>query len=480
MQAPDVAPQTRRVSRPITEDPESGWEDNNIFQSGGESSPMRPSPVRPKARKSLAARPAPKSRKSMSAPPEMLSSPSPPKNKGKERERLSSVKPPESKFEPDLPAEVYKQREVPAHQSPFRQRLFARELSIVSDVKEVEEPPSQEEPPVAAFDEADHSPAHDEAVQSEDGEAYSDKEHDLDDENVVAVSQRIADGGAIAKYDVADEAPRRHWFLRFIFALFVLSTTPVIYQYKQESSSIGFCDTGSSTNPVLDGLRAHRAAVYSCNVENRTTLWPHPGPDGTTSVLSPIPTASATGVSGNSQLSATTESAVACPAPPLVPFAQPDECAPCPKHATCTPNSVTCENGYILRPHPLLAVFPVPYTNKEAHSALQTFERPSNFAAASDVSRIVYSALSYALDGLPYLGPVAVPPRCVEDPRRKRHIGVLGKAIESILANERGRRLCEGVGVGVPEGDDAAEAQRWGIEVEKLRENIKEKTAVSH
>ena len=53
------------------------------------------------------------------------------------------------------------------------------------------------------------------------------------------------------------------------------------------------------------------------------------------------------------------------------------------------------------------------------------------------------------------------------------------KAIESILANERGRRICEGLNVGLPEGNEASEAQRWGLDVEKLREHIKEKTPVS-
>ncbi|KAI0831222.1 Man1-Src1p-C-terminal domain-containing protein [Trametes gibbosa] len=463
----DAVTQTRRVSRPITEDPESGWEDNNIFQSGAESSsPIRPSPSRARARKSIAARPAPKSRKSMSAPPQM-SSPSPPKSKGKERAIFPSVKPPESNFEPDLPPEV----------SPFRQRLFKRELSIVQDMKEEEEPHYEEEhEPIVAHAAADGGGefADEPVVQSEEDDADAGQEHDEDDENVFAVSQHIADGGALVQ---REEATRPHWFLRLALVTFLFSTLPVLYQFKQESSSIGFCDAASNTNSVLEGLRVHRVAVQSCNLENRTTLWPLPGPDGTTSVLSPSPTASTPPPSDSPNAS---ETAVAlCPAPPLVPFALPNECSPCPKHATCTPSSITCDNGYILRSHPLLAVFPVPVTHKDAHSNLQTYERPSTLSVDSDVSRLVYGALSYALDGLPYFGPVAFPPRCVEDPRRKRHIGVLGKAIESILASERGRRLCEGVGVGSSEGDDATEAQRWGIEVEKLRENIKEKTAPS-
>ncbi|KAI0336449.1 hypothetical protein GY45DRAFT_1315826 [Cubamyces sp. BRFM 1775] len=476
--ATDAVTQARRASRPITEDPESGWEDNNIFQSGAESSsPIRPSPTRARARKSIVTtRPPPKSRKSMSAPPQM-SSPSPPKSKGKERDRFPSVKPPESTFAPELPPEVLRQSEETERRSPFRDRFLKHQLSMVPDTQEEEEPIFEDRPlDQPDFGEATSGAEYDQPVQSEIEEADSQKDEQLDEE-VLAVSKRIADGGHLINRSSEGEEHHPSWLLRFFVSALALATLPALYQHKQESSDVGFCDAGSNTNSVLQSLRVHRAAVESCNRENRTTLWPLPGPDGTTSVLSPVPTASAVDAASDSDLpDRSTSAVVLCPAPPLLPFIQPDECTPCPKHATCTPSSVTCENGFILRPHPLLAAFPVPVKQK---GALQSYERPSSISPDSDVSHIVYSVLSSVFDGLPYFGPVAFPPRCVEDPRRKRHIGVLGKAIESILANERGRRLCEGVGVGVPEGDEATEAQRWGIEVEKLREHIKEKTAPS-
>ncbi|KAI8998709.1 Man1-Src1p-C-terminal domain-containing protein [Trametes punicea] len=474
----DAMSQARRVSRPITEDPESGWEDNNVFQSGAESSsPLRPSPTRPRTRKSVAvARPAVKARKSMSAPPQ-ISSPSPPKNKGKERDRFPSVKPPESKFEPDLPVEVVKQSEETERKSLFRDRFLKPQLSVVPDIGEEEEPAFKGQHAHATEpEEGPIEPVHGLSTLSETEELGTQRNDDIDEE-VLAVSQRIADGDQVIKREA--DANRPHWFLRFLVSALLLSSMPVLIQYKQESSSIGFCDAGSNTNRILDDLRVHRAAVQSCNRENRTTLWPLPGPDTTSSVLSPVPTPSGVALvgDGDSQAPSAPASAVeACPPPPLIPYIQPNECTPCPKHATCTPSSLTCENGFILRPHPLLSVFPVPITHK---GSLQSYERPTSITGDSDLPHIVYAALSYALDGLPYFGPVAFSPRCVEDPRRKRHIGVLGKAIESILANERGRRLCEGVGVGLPEGDEATEAQRWGIEVEKLREHIKEKTAPS-
>ncbi|KAI0646974.1 Man1-Src1p-C-terminal domain-containing protein [Trametes meyenii] len=472
--ATGAAAQSRRVSRPITEEPESGWEDNNVFQSGAESSsPIRPSPTRTRARKPVSARPAPKSRKSMSAPPQM-SSPSPSKDKGKERERFPSVKPPESKFEPDLPPEVLNQNHASPRKSLVRDRFPQPQLSVVLDKEEEEEEPPFNPEPSKSLPEATFDIPTQPDEEEEEAEAPGSEE-----ENVRAVSQRIADGGHLVKPDLEEDA-RPHWFLRFFLVVIMASAAPLLYQYKGESSQIGFCDAGSSTNHVLEDLRVYRAAIESCNRENRTTLWPSPDADGTTSVLSPVPTASVSSGADDPQLSDDSTTTVElCPAPPLIPYAPPNECTQCPKHATCTPTSVTCENGYILRPHPLLAAFPVPITHKEAHTNLQTYERPSNLSAESDALQLVYGALSTVFDGLPYLGSVAFPPRCVEDPRRKRHIGVLGKAIESILAHERGRRVCEGVGVGLPEGDEATEAQRWGIEVEKLRDHIKEKTAPS-
>jgi hypothetical protein len=65
----------------------------------------------------------------------------------------------------------------------------------------------------------------------------------------------------------------------------------------------------------------------------------------------------------------------------------------------------------------------------------------------------------------------------VEDPQRKRNIGALGKAIESMLGKERGRRVCHGLSTGTPA--DLSEAEKWGIEENQLRDIFRKKTAVS-
>lgn len=80
---------------------ESGWEENNVFQSGNESS----SPVRaPKVKRESSGRKssAKKSRMSMSAPPDM--SPTRPSFPS------SAVSPPQSRFEPELPESLMKPR----------------------------------------------------------------------------------------------------------------------------------------------------------------------------------------------------------------------------------------------------------------------------------------------------------------------------------------------------------------------------------
>ncbi|KAM5535229.1 hypothetical protein V8D89_011165 [Ganoderma adspersum] len=451
--------QARRASRPITEDPESGWEDNNVFQSGTESSPLRPSPVRPRTRKSsVGARTQQKSRKSMSAPPQ-ISSPSP-KDKGKGRE-LSPVKPPESSFNPQLPAVVFQ----------------GRQLSVVRDLKEEnedEEPPFEPQEPIASLAESMAEAGVE--VPTDDGEDMLDDEKgtELQDESVDVIAQRIAEGGSFVN-DTPPETPRSNWFLRLLVALLLFTSTGLVVQYKQESAQIGFCDAGSSTNSILNDIRERRVAIESCNRENRTALY-YADPAHTSSPPPPQPMGTViVDVSASSVVPAET-----CPPLPLVPAMQPDECTPCPRHATCTPDSIACENGYILKSHPLLAFLPVPLIRKEiATGVVQTFEREAHVSSGSPLSDLVYVGIRYAFDGMPGVGPVALPPRCVEDPRRKRHIGALGNAIESILANERGLRVCEGFNDGLPEGDEATESQRWGLEVEKLRERLKANTRPS-
>jgi hypothetical protein len=121
----------------------------------------------------------------------------------------------------------------------------------------------------------------------------------------------------------------------------------------------------------------------------------------------------------------------ACPPLPIIPRAE--ACTPCPAHATCTRTEVMCDDGYVKSPHPFTLV---PY-------------------------------LSELANGLPVLGSVAFPPRCIVDPKRRRNIGQLGRGIDVQLARFRGDRLCSGV---LERADNKLDAVKWGIEVGALKE----------
>jgi hypothetical protein len=254
-----------------------------------------------------------------------------------------------------------------------------------------------------------------------------------DGQEDLAVSQALGDGPVVHRSPPASSS-----LLRFLAVLASLLVYLVVGPYKSQSAALGYCDHGSKTNDVLEKLRTRVVAIDACNRDNRTTLYlPTPG-------LEDEP----------------------CPAPPLLPFI-PDECTPCPEHATCTPNTVSCEHGFLLRPHPLLAFITLPSSN--------TLSPDSQLSPSTNA---VMKFIAATLDGIPGLGPVALPPRCVEDPKRKRHIGVLGKAIEAVLGLERGKRLCAGE-VPPVQDTEGGEAKRWGMHLDTLRGAMKAKTAVS-
>ena len=128
-----------------------------------------------------------------------------------------------------------------------------------------------------------------------------------------------------------------------------------------------------------------------------------------------------------------------CPPLPLIPLPHPEACTPCPAHASCSQFSVRCDDGYILSPHPLSTI---PY-------------------------------LSELANGLPGLGPIAFPPRCVDDEIRKKHIGRLGKLIDSTLAETKGNRIC--AGIDSKKSIDGGEARKWGYGYDELKESLYKK-----
>ena len=265
-----------------------------------------------------------------------------------------------------------------------------------------------------------------------------------------AISRIIAEGGTVVRRPESSSGGFPVFRLLFLLFAVLPSAWFGLLPYKADSASIGYCDAGKATNDVLEGFRAKRAAIEACNRENRTTLYV-------------LPAAAASGVPDETREQERDEPE--CPYPPLMPA--PDSCTPCPEHATCTAHSVECNSGYIIRLHPLLSLLPIPVTNST----------PVSQDKISAPVKAILDAVSVGLDGMPGMGSVALPPRCVVDPRRRRHIGVLGKAIESALGQERGRRLCAGDPPLVKE-EDGGEAKRWGIEVAKLKERTKRNISV--
>lgn len=234
-------------------------------------------------------------------------------------------------------------------------------------------------------------------------------------------------------------------FVRFIGLVAIGIVAVFGYDYKVESASIGFCNTGKDTNDALAAVRERHAAMKECNFEHRPKLWADDREDNPD-----------------------------CP----FPIFSPDSCTPCPRHSTCTQYTVTCDTGYLIRPHPLLSFFPRPST-----ATSMSWSFPEQWEPDYPVD-YVWKAIGMTANGLPGFGPVAFPPRCVEDPKRKRHIGALGKAIEAFLGQERGRKLCAGVSppkeVNVDGEDEGLiEARAWGVSLDNLRGLLREKTAVS-
>lgn len=440
----------------------------------------------------------------MSVPPQ-FSPPSPSQEEPPRRvtrARESSVKPPESNFEPAIPAEAV--RETRMTRKTGRNSGVGPEVGTKpqgevvesSDVEEhelerVDEGAAPVAGPSRVYEESPEGHVAEEYLaevgeqsglesqgQGPEVTSQATSEEYAEDAQTRAVSQRIADGGQLVRRKARSSSAVPS-LLQFFLALFGVATVTSLYNFKQESSPIGFCETGTRSNRYLEEIRTRRAAVEECNNLNRTLLYADLHADAAQAANSPTPAP----ISGDTSFTGSelTESE-ACPPRPV--FPQPEECAPCPAFASCTSDSMTCETGYLLQPHPLLFFLSVPQPHRARDSKAQnTYTRTNTSELVSwgdhSISQLVYSALSSGLDGLPGFGPVAFPPRCVEDPRRKRNIGALGKAVEAMLAAERGRRICAGVGWKEQPGTQAEEAKKWGVEVETLKDKLRRKTSVS-
>jgi hypothetical protein len=200
-----------------------------------------------------------------------------------------------------------------------------------------------------------------------------------------------------------------------VLFLLLLST---LANFKNQSASIGFCDTGARTNDIILNRQSALDNANACLERKATMELDQPG-------------------SG----SAIHCDASALPMIPLLPRAT--QCTPCPPHAICQEGQfVACEAEYLTYDHPL-------------------------------------SILSPVLDGLPGLGPKVLAPSCKPDTAKKRMIGGLAKEIEGDLARGRGMVVCAGLDRQKPKDGRVLEGAVYGMEEAVLRENYAARRDVS-
>lgn len=166
-----------------------------------------------------------------------------------------------------------------------------------------------------------------------------------------------------------------------ISVLFLLLLT-FISNFQKQSSSIGFCDTGSNTNEITRHRQASRSEAEVCLLDKAK--------------LDMVDKDAATKV-----ICDTTNL-------PLIPFLPvPTSCTACPPHAQCLHGEiVSCAPEYKLVAHPL-------------------------------------SFLAPLANGFPGIGPRPFPPACKPDTAKRRMIGTLAKAVERSLAQHRGDIVCQ-------------------------------------
>ena len=220
------------------------------------------------------------------------------------------------------------------------------------------------------------------------------------------VAHKIATLTRKARGDVISSTDTFPTWLKFVLGMASILILTMVGQYKNESVAIGYCDTGSSTNSKIQARLELQKEIKECQqraLQNSTDGKVHHNLDAHCNDIIPF-----------------------------VPLPLPTTCTPCPDHAKCLSKNIVCEPAYVLKQHALASI----------------------------------PLLSGACNGLPGLGPIAFPPRCVPDSRRRKNVSAISKTIESVLARVRGDRVC--VGVQQTKGGQNGAAV-FGLSLEKLR-----------
>ncbi|KDN51478.1 hypothetical protein RSAG8_00023, partial [Rhizoctonia solani AG-8 WAC10335] len=408
---------TRRQSAGLSDANDSAWEDNNIFQSGAEDS----SPVKPPLNK----------RSSMSASPqfEPPSSHSPEPQRGVTPDPI--VEPPafddvssSPAFAPRLPTTVstpvggLRTFNPPASQirKSIAPPVFVPPAKDESSSEEEEEEEEEEtQKPTNIADQSGGDELVEAAIDVEESDqdslisdtaevdqSYEQIEEPADYSSAVAqriasIGQDFAAGKALVRRADIKVPPVVPQWLSLILGFGFSIILSIIASYKAESSSIGWCDTGSNTNSIIAEHKIAQAARYEC--AERLYL---------NSTLGAVGLIESAEGAANRQEVFDGLMGGECTPLPLLPIPHPQTCTPCPEHATCTPPyGMVCDPTYILKPHPLDAIL-----------GLRTFA-----------------------SGLPGFGAVAFPPRCVEDDARKRKVSGVAKGMATYLETVKGERV---------------------------------------
>jgi Man1-Src1p-C-terminal domain len=239
--------------------------------------------------------------------------------------------------------------------------------------------------------------------QEQNGYPYveGDSQTDILTRKIASLGEDIANGDIVPRKRI----PSAFGWRQLLLSVTAVLASTALYSYKTDSAAIGYCDTGKDTNPVVLQHLLEIETEKACRdaVVKRADAGLPVDPDIDSCKTTILPRAT--------------------------------ECTPCPPHATCSVQAITCEPAYILK-HNVLSSLPM---------------------------------MDFLLDGFPGMGSVALPARCVPDIKRRQHVGKMAGAIENKLATVRGDRICAGI---VSTGGDAQDAAAYGMTFDDIKTSL--------
>jgi hypothetical protein len=232
-------------------------------------------------------------------------------------------------------------------------------------------------------------------------------------ERTAEASQDETDMSVTVRQDALTQRPKatvpavKNASMTIPLSFLLLALLKLLSSYKSQSSALGYCDPNSMTNDII--LRRENALqeAQACVARNTRLKLENGNLDQ---------------LGSNSAVTLYDCDVSSLPLIPFLP--RPQSCTPCPPHAICSQGLMTCSDEYILTPHPL-------------------------------------SFVSGAIDGLPLVGPKALPSYCRPDTEKKRMVGSLARELEGDLAKTRGEKVCSGVKQGDVEGVEEGELREW-------------------